>query len=85
MNIFFILILSLLSLSFVSCADDATRMAETTLATAEDVMDEHPDSALTLLSDSSFRPVGKRQKALGALLLTQARHKNFIDETNASL
>lgn len=85
MNIFFILILSLLSLSFVSCADDATRMAETTLATAEDVMDEHPDSALTLLSDSSFRPVGKRQKALGALLLTQARHKNFIDETNDSL
>lgn len=67
------------------CASDASRSANAVLDIAEKVMDEHPDSALTLLSDTSIHYSSERQRALHALLLTQARHKNYIDETNDSL
>lgn len=67
------------------CASDASRSANAVLDIAEKVMDEYPDSALTLLSDTSIHYSSERQRALHALLLTQARHKNYIDETNDSL
>jgi tetratricopeptide (TPR) repeat protein len=69
--------------SCVSSPDE--RNADATLSHVEDIMSEYPDSALRLLSDSNLHPQTQRQKALYALLLTQARHKNYIDETNDSL
>ncbi len=57
---------------------------------AEAVMDAHPDSALVLLDslDGSATLHGlmnEADRARYALLLTQARHKNYIDETSDSL
>lgn len=51
-----------------------------------ELMEEHPDSALVMLDSiqlSDDAPDG--DKAMYGLLLTQARYKNFIDETNDSL
>ena len=60
------------------------------LSAAEAVMDAHPDSALVLLDslDGSATLHGlmnEADRARYALLLTQARHKNYIDETSDSL
>lgn len=51
-------------------------------------MDNRPDSALTLLESipaNQLANAGDKSRARYALLLTQARHKNYIDETNDSL
>lgn len=51
-------------------------------------MDNRPDSALMLLESittSQLAIAGKKSRAHYALLLTQARHKNYIEETNDSL
>jgi len=69
--------------SCVSSTDE--RNADATLSHVEEIMSEFPDSALGLLSDPELQPQTQQQKALYALLLTQARHKNYIDETNDSL
>ncbi|MBO5456285.1 MAG: hypothetical protein J6A20_07200, partial [Muribaculaceae bacterium] len=57
---------------------------------AEAVMDAHPDSALVLLdsvegSATLHGLMNEADRARYALLLTQARHKNYIDETSDSL
>ena len=57
---------------------------------AEAVMDAHPDSALVLLdsvegSATLHGLMNESDRARHALLLTQARHKNYIDETSDSL
>ncbi len=57
---------------------------------AEAVMDAHPDSALVLLdsldgSSTLHGLMNESDRARYALLLTQARHKNYIDETSDSL
>ncbi len=49
-------------------------------------MEEHPDSALMILSDYRLAPTASTaDSAYYALLLTHARYKNFIDETDDSL
>ncbi len=56
------------------------------LARAEALMDERPDSALAILDSvhpSSLRGGGDR--ALHAMLLTEARDKNYLDPTDDSL
>lgn len=83
MNTKYLIILSLL-LAVLSC----TRHSEVsdTLAHADAVMEQHPDSALALLEaipDSAL--VTSRDRALHALLLTQALDKNYIDVTSDSL
>ena len=82
------------TLSLMACNSRSGREIDSRLADAEMLMEEHPDSALKLLDhircplpgNTDSLTVGSvRQKALYALLLTQARHKNYIDETRDSL
>ena len=78
------LLLCILFISAISCSDQ--RQASKLLTDAERLMDEHPDRALVILD--SIRPDGltsDRLRADYALLLTQARDKNFRFETDDSL
>lgn len=69
-----------------SCTDSYNRCADRAMARAEAQMDTAPDSALLALdSIDSSRLHGERRRALHALLLTQARDKNYIDQTSDSL
>ena len=66
---------------FTGCADNSE-----VLLKAESVMLEQPDSALSLLEDIDPRSLKTKQtRAKYALLLSQAKDKCFIDETNDSL
>ena len=57
-----------------------------TLTRAEALMDEHPDSAWTVLNTLSPDEMGQnRTRARYALLYTQAQDKTYRDETNDSL
>ncbi len=57
-----------------------------TLRVAESVMEDRPDSAYALLQTIDGESVKRRKdKALHALLLTQAADKNYINQTNDSL
>lgn len=57
-----------------------------TLNLAESVMDEQPDSALTLLKQIDGNQISSvSQNARYALLYSQALDKNYIDVTNDSL
>lgn len=63
----------------------ASRHAES-LREAESVMTEHPDSALTILENIPPKELTDgHSRALYALLLTQARSKSYITETDDSL
>ncbi len=78
------LLLCILFISAISCSNQ--RQASKLLTDAERLMDEHPDRALVILD--SIRPDGltsARLRADYALLLTQARDKNFRFETDDSL
>ena len=56
------------------------------LKLAESIMEEHPDSALIILTDIDASKFSHSEDiALYGLLLTHARYKNFIDETNDSI
>ena len=57
-----------------------------TLSEAESLMENHPDSALALLSTIDPSEIhGKSARALHALLLTQAQFKNYCPPANDSL
>lgn len=56
-----------------------------TLDAAESMMEEHPDSALALLTTIEGRTLKGEKQARYALLLSQAYHKNYIDVTDDSL
>ena len=78
-------ILLLLGLLLLMACNDPKHVTDT-LHRAEALMNEHPDSALTLLQSVSPDEMGQnRTRALYALLYTQAQDKNYIDETNDSL
>ena len=78
--IFLLLILGAL----MSCTDPKVVME--TLHRAESLMNEHPDSAWTLLNTISPDEMEQnRNRALYALLYTQAQDKTYRDETNDSL
>ncbi|MBD5225679.1 MAG: hypothetical protein HDS68_06930 [Bacteroidales bacterium] len=69
-----------------ACTDACNRSADEVFASAEALMEDRPDSALALLEAiDPHRLSGARRHALHALLLTQARDKNYIDETSDSL
>ncbi|MDE7410132.1 MAG: hypothetical protein K2N09_08940 [Muribaculaceae bacterium] len=76
-------LLGLLLIGFIgSCG----RRPDPVLAEADSKMEEHPDSALMLLDGYDLTAAGSAlDSAYYALLLTHARYKNFIDETNDSL
>ncbi|MDE6278592.1 MAG: hypothetical protein K2M05_01325, partial [Paramuribaculum sp.] len=55
------------------------------LQLAESIMEEHPDSALTILQSIDGSTLTGETQALHALLLSQAYDKNYIDLTDDSL
>lgn len=76
------ILLLMLMLSSCNRNSDMKRM----LSSAESLMNEHPDSALTLLESIERKSLSKEEdKACYALLLTQARNKCYICETDDSL
>ena len=78
-------ILLLLGFLLLMACNDPKHVTDT-LHRAEALMNEHPDSALTLLQSVSPDEMGQnRTRALYALLYTQAQDKNYIDESNDSL
>ena len=74
----------LIAMAIVSCNRDVATME--TLSHAEAIMQEHPDSALSLLQAIDTEAIATdRCRALHALLLSQAYDKNYIDLTSDSL
>ena len=86
MDITRLLILPVLLLLMVAAACSRHSAVSDTLTHAEAIMEEHPDSALAILEaipDSTLTT--KADRALHALLLSQALDKNYIDNTSDSL
>ena len=80
-HIFFIL---LLLLAFTACGDKSS--ATDVLDRAETLMDEHPDSSLTLLRTLTLGDFQQESnRARYALLHSQALDKNYIDVTSDSI
>lgn len=72
----------------IMCGCDGGRgkATDAALASAEELMEERPDSALAVLcaiDSTAIDNAGRR--ALHGLLMTEARYKNFIDETDDSI
>ena len=79
-----ILYLLLVWVAMIACSDP--KPVTDTLHRAEALMNEHPDSAWTLLNTLSPDEMGQNStRALYALLYTQAQDKTYRDETNDSL
>ena len=78
------MILPLLLALLAACGDP--KPVADALHRAEALMNEHPDSALSILNAISPDEMGQNStRAHYALLYTQAQDKNYIDETNDSL
>ena len=74
----------LIAMLIVSCGRDRSTIE--TLTRVESIMQEHPDSALSLLLAIDTEAITTdRCRALHALLLSQAYDKNYIDLTSDSL
>ena len=74
----------LLPLLLLSCS--TSKDIEHRLNVAEELMTERPDSSLVVLEGINIDDIGSRRlHAKYALLLTQAKDKNYIDETDATL
>ncbi|WP_295728715.1 hypothetical protein [uncultured Muribaculum sp.] len=79
-----IILYSLLLTAAFACSRSG--QADRELTRAESLMAERPDSALSILEGMDPEKIGsRRQRAEHALLLTQARDKNFRFETDDSL
>lgn len=79
----FLVIIGLFLLFFSSCTPQKESQV---LLCADSLMVAYPDSALTLLENvSSPQKLSRADRALYALLLTQARHKNYIALDDDSL
>ncbi len=83
-NLAILFIIAIVALSAACSRHAATEAA---LDRADSLMSEHPDSALAILTaiDGTPLPQGSGLQARYALLLTQAKTKNHIIETNDSL
>lgn len=73
-------------ISLVACSkkgeDSSTLLPE--LVQAEAVMYEHPDSALQILQEMRIPTASQKlQNATWALLMTQAKYKNYIDQSDS--
>ena len=77
--------LLLLLLALLTACNDPKPVTDA-LHRAETLMNEHPDSALSILNAISPDEMGQNStRAHYALLYTQAQDKNYIDEVNDSL
>lgn len=83
MNTRYCLVL-IISLLFLACACSRSPVMQS-LDHAESLMDEHPDSALTMLEAIDGSSLSGESQARYALLLSQAYDKNYIDLTSDSL
>ena len=73
----------LMSVSLSSCSSS---VKSPLLLSADSLMEIYPDSALSILESISFpQKLSRADRALYALLLTQARHKNYIALEDDSL
>lgn len=73
----------LMSVSLSSCSSS---VKSPLLLSADSLMEIYPDSALSILESISFpQKLPRADRALYALLLTQARHKNYIALEDDSL
>lgn len=76
----------LVGLLVISLLGGCRHSLDPLLAKADSMMEEHPDSSLLILADYHLSPgTSAADSADYALLLTHARYKNFIDETDDSL
>ena len=74
----------ILALCLVACNRHSKHWE--TLSQVESYMDERPDSALAVLEHINTSELkGKEERARYALLYTQAKDKDYIDETDLSL
>ena len=85
-------LLIFLLLALLTSCSRGNREVSASLDRIEQVVEQHPDSALielvrldSLLDAGSVRIEGDRQMARYALLKTQTHDKNYIDDTNDSL
>ncbi|MDE5997840.1 MAG: hypothetical protein K2G77_06490 [Muribaculaceae bacterium] len=76
----------LVGLLIISLLGGCRQSFDQLLSKADSMMEEHPDSSLMILADYHLAPgTSAADSAYYALLLTHARYKNFIDETDDSL
>lgn len=68
--------------TLAACSHPSNEGVEAKLTQAENMMYAAPDSALQLLENLQ-PPKGKEQRATWALLLAQARYKNYIKQTDS--
>lgn len=74
----------LMSVSLSSCSSPSVK--NTLLLCADSLMETRPDSALSVLESITYpQKMPRADRALYALLLTQARHKNYIALEDDSL
>lgn len=74
----------LMSVSISSCSSPSVK--NPLLLCADSLMETHPDSALSILESITYpQKMPRADRALYALLLTQAKHKNYITLENDSL
>ena len=74
------------ALSAICAISGCSHNADPRLLSADELMEERPDSALSILETyTGAWDADDYDGALHGLLLTQARYKNFIDETDDSL
>jgi len=66
-----------MSVSLSSCSSPSVK--NPLLLCADSLMETYPDSALSILESITYpQKMPRADRALYALLLTQARHKNYI-------
>lgn len=71
-------------LGLLSCTNKESKTLLPELTQAEEVMYEHPDSALHILERMVMpAPSDKLQNATWCLLMTQAKYKNYIDQSDS--
>lgn len=78
----------ILSVVFIGCTQkkDIAQVLLPSLVKAEHIMQEHPDSALHILQEMQVPASSdKLQNATWALLMTQAKYKNYIEQPSDSL
>lgn len=78
----------ILSVVFIGCTKkkDMAQILLPSLVKAEHIMQEHPDSALHILQEMQMPASSdKLQNATWALLMTQAKYKNYIEQPSDSL
>lgn len=73
-----------MSVSLSSCSSPSVK--NQLLLCADSLMETYPDSALSILESITYpQKMPRADRALYALLLTQARHKNYIALEDDSL